>query len=61
MFLLGMRAALKDDLRCSTAELVYGALLHLTGELSSVFDDTLLNVTTYANQLNMAMQGFQAT
>ena len=31
--LLGMRAALKEDLGCSTAEMVYGTTLRLPGEL----------------------------
>ena len=57
MVLLGTRAALKDDLGCSTAELVYGALLCLPGELFSVSDVTLPDTTKYTNQLRMAMQG----
>ena len=32
MVLLGIRTALKDDLHCSAAELVYGTMLRLPGE-----------------------------
>ena len=61
MVLLGTRAALKDDLGCSTAELVYGATLCLPGEFFSASDDTLPDASNYANQLRTAMQGLQVT
>ena len=32
LVLLGIRAAIKDDLKCSPAELVYGQALRLPGE-----------------------------
>jgi len=59
--LLGMPATLIDDLGCSTADIVYGAPLHLPGEFFSPFDDTLPNAINYTNQLRTAMQGFEVT
>ena len=32
LIMLGIRTALKEDLQCSTAELVYGTTLRLPGE-----------------------------
>ena len=54
MVLLGTRAVLKDNLGYSTAELAYGAPLHLPGELFSASDDTEHDATNYANQLHAA-------
>ena len=36
LVLLGIRTALKDDLHCSTAELVYGTTLCLPGEFFDI-------------------------
>ena len=61
MVLPGTRAALKDDLGCSTAERVYGAPFRLPGELFSASDDIMPDATNGANQVCVAMQGLWAT
>lgn len=37
IILLGIRTAVKEDLKCSAAELVYGQILKLPGELLLFF------------------------
>jgi len=51
--LLGMRAALKEDLQCSAAELVYGEPLRLPGEFfaSSSATDRIEDLTAFTTQL----------
>ena len=49
LVLLDTRAAPKDDVGCSTAELVYGAPLRLKGEFFSVSDDTLPLTTNFVH------------
>ena len=60
--LLGIRTSLKEDIQCSSAELVYGTTLRLPGEF---FDNTREDATTepaaYVTQLKSDMQRLQAT
>ena len=61
MVLLGIRTALKDDIHCSAAELVYGTTLRLPGEF---FEHTKHDETTdpvsYVARLKSVMQQLQA-
>ena len=57
MILLGIRTTLKQDLRCTTAEMVYGTTLRLPGEFFS--NSTLHNESnpiSYTTQLKTLMQ-----
>ena len=60
--LLGIRTQLKDDLKCTTAELVYGTTLRLPGEF---FDnsnaDPLPDPTSYVTKLKSIMTQLQPT
>ena len=62
MVLLGIRTALKEDLHCTAAELVYGTTLRLPGEF---FTGTALANTpdpaSYVAKLKMSMQQLQAS
>ena len=55
--LLGIRTAVKEDIGCSTAELVYGTTLRLPGEF---FDDsavdTLIDLANYVGNLKSTMR-----
>ena len=57
LVLLGIRAALKEDLRCTTAEMVYGTTLRLPGELfvSVQPSATLVDPSSYVDRLKEAM------
>ncbi|XP_045541587.1 uncharacterized protein LOC123723083 [Papilio machaon] len=61
--LLGMRAALKEDLQCSPAQLVYGEPLRLPGEFLASSTDTLTveNVSNFATQLRLQMARLRPT
>ena len=61
--LLGMRAALKEDLQCSPAELVYGEPLRLPGELivPSPVSESSEDRTNFANQLQKYMARLRPT
>ena len=62
LVLLGIREALKDDMQCSTAELVYGTALRLPGEFFHNSDNAELdNPSSYAARLRLTMQKLQAT
>ena len=62
LVLLGIRAALKDDMQCSTAELVYGTVLRLPGEFFHNSDNAELDdPSSYAARLRVTMQKLQAT
>ena len=61
---LGIRTALKSDLQCSTAELVYGTTLRLPGEFfqsSSNALPPLPDPTTFVARLRDAMRDLRAT
>ena len=52
MVLLGIRTALKTDLGCSVAELVYGTTLRIPGEF---FVSEQTNPAEFVSQLKIAM------
>ena len=62
MVLLGIRTALKEDLHCSAAELVYGTTLRLPAEFfhNSSSNDNL-DPVTYVAKLKETMQNLKAT
>ena len=62
IILLGIRTILKDDLRCTAAEFVYGTNLRLPGEFfdSSTVEDTLPDPFNYVTRLKAAMQQLKA-
>ena len=61
LVLFGLRTALKQDLGCSTAELVYGTTLRIPGEFFAPGTDPLTSdPSTYAAQLKLAMQSLKA-
>lgn len=61
LVLLGIRTALKEDLRCSTAELVYGATLRLPGEFfDSTITPAISDPTNYVARLKTDMQKLRA-
>ena len=55
LVLLGIRASLKQDMGCSTAELVYGTTLRLPGEFFSLNNDELPDPTSYVTKLKTIM------
>lgn len=62
LILLGIRTTLKEDLHCTTAELVYGTTLRLPGEY---FDDSISKTNTsdisnYMTKLKLIMQQLKA-
>ena len=61
MVLLGIRTALKDDLHCSAAELVYGTTLRLPAEFFHSSRTDCVDPVTYVEKLKLTMQQLQAT
>ena len=61
LVLLGNRTALKSDLQCSTAELVYGTTLRLPGEFFQISSNALPDPTTFVARLRDAMRDLRAT
>ena len=62
LVLLGIRTALKADLQCSTAELVYGTTLRLPGEFfNSNPTVNLADPADYVTQLKVTMSKLKAT
>lgn len=60
LVLLGIRTAVKDDLKCSTAEMVYGTTVRLPGELFvSTPYDTVSNPLSYVHTLKGLMNPIQ--
>ena len=55
LVLLGICAGLKQDIQCSTAELVYGTTLRLPGEFFSVNTDEHPDPTSYVSKLKTIM------
>lgn len=51
LVLLGIRSAFKDDIKCSSAELVYGETLRLPGEFLLPPNEEPVDVTDYAGRL----------
>ena len=62
LVLLGIRATLKDDLHCTTAELVYGSTLRLPGEFFDISraDDAAPDPLCYVTKLKTTMQQLKA-
>ena len=60
MVLLGIRTALKEDLQCTAAELVYGTTLRLPGEFFTTSRDSV-EPSSYVSTLKSSMQHLQAT
>ena len=60
--LLGIRTTLKDDLHCTTAELVYGTTLRLPGEFfdTSCANNAVPDPMCYVTKLKTAMQQLKA-
>ena len=57
LVLLGIRSSLKEDLRCTTAELVYGTTLRLPGEFFGVTEtNTLPDPQSFVSRLRHTMQ-----
>ena len=58
---LGVRVALKNDLHCSAAELVYGATLRLPAEFFHRSGSNTIDQATYVTMLKETMTQLQAT
>ena len=58
--LLCIRTALKEDIGCSSAELVYGTTLRIPGELVSPHPTPIPDPESYATTLRSAMQSVKA-
>jgi cleavage and polyadenylation specificity factor subunit 1 len=62
LVLLGIRTALKEDIRCTTAELVYGTSLRLPGEFFTPAQDSVaVDQATYVTRLKTIMQQLRAS
>ena len=59
--LLGIRTTLKEDLKFTTAELVYGTSLRLPGEFFITQDVTDLDKASYTTQLKDSMRTLRCT
>ena len=60
LVLLGVRSALKEDLGCTSAELVYGQALRLPGEFLGAASSTVItDPTSYAADLRRKMQSLR--
>ena len=53
--LLGIRTALKDDLQCTTVELVYGITLCLPGEFFTTTSNSCDDPASYITRLKASM------
>ena len=62
MVLLGVRTQLKEDLQCTTAELVYGTTLRLPGEFFDVNKmDATSDPASYVTRLKQVMRHLKAS
>ena len=61
LVLLGIRTAIKEDLRFSTAELVYGTTLRLPGEFITPSSSIPLDYNDYITRLRCFMTNLKAT
>ena len=62
LVLLGIRTAIKADLKCTTAELVFGTTLRLPGEfVAPINDDADLDPSSYVDKLRRLMRELQPT
>ncbi|GBP35074.1 Retrovirus-related Pol polyprotein from transposon 297 [Eumeta japonica] len=55
LVILGIRSAWREDLQASTAELVYGEPLRLSGQFFTSISDVNLDITEFASQLQSQM------
>ena len=61
LVLLGIRTSLKEDIKCSTAELVYGTTLRLPGEFFDPHQhDPTADLADYVVRLRLMMQSLEA-
>ena len=60
LVLLGIRSALKEDIGCTAAELVYGTTLRLPGSYFVGTSPTLPPVSEYVQQLKSTMSSLRA-
>ena len=58
--LLGIRTGFKEDIGCSSAELLYGTTLHIPGELVFHHPTPIPDPESYATTLWSAMQSVKA-
>ena len=56
LVLLGIRTAVKEDIQCTAAEMVYGATLRLPGELITPSRPVSVNTSDFVTQLKTRMQ-----
>ena len=56
LVLLGIRTAVKEDIQCTAAEMVYGATLRLPGELITPSRPESVNTSDFVTQLKTRMQ-----
>ena len=59
--LLGIRTIVKEDLKCTATELVYGTSLRFLGELSIQQESTEVDQASYAARLKDCMQTLHCT
>lgn len=60
LVLLGIRTTLKEDIRCTAAELVYGTTLRLPGEFLVLSSDTTTDPASYVTQLSNTMRALRS-
>ena len=60
LVLLGIRSAVKEDIGCTAAELVYGTTLRLPGGYFSTADATTTTPSEYVQHLKTAMSSLRA-
>ena len=56
LVLLGIRTAVKEDIQCTAAEMVYGTTLRLPGELITPSHPESVNTSDFVAQLKTRMQ-----
>ncbi len=59
LVMLGIRTALKEDVRCTAAEMVYGSSLQLPGEFFTPSPATELDPSSYVSRLKLCMRQMQ--
>ena len=59
LVLLGIRASVKQDINCTSAELVYGMTLRLPGEFFHYSDEQQLDPISYVDKLKLIMHQLQ--
>ena len=61
LVLLGIRTSLKEDLKCSAAELVYGTTIRIPGDFIQASPDSVVDPTSYVNRLKKHMNKITVT